>query len=443
MKIEYIHVRGYRSLYDVELTPRALTVLVGPNNAGKSNVLDAIDFIADVHRHGVEVALIRKGGYENVAHRRMRRTKRPIEFVVKASLGREEVAGARRRHLSRSKQQEQLFDADAISDRDVVVEHAFSLKAATQRMDTDFFISEERLRIEFTRAPKRGSSETRSLEIVRSGGDITFSRSEDRDQALKHVDLYPLIDSDFQTFASRSLTPTSLLTGLTGYNDIGARFETGLATTKLYQLSPYECRRPGVSTPNADIEAHGANLPALAEHISRRYPDSWQRVIRSMQRIVPGLENIRTNFTHDRRLTLEFVEAGVGRPWTSEDVSDGTIQSLAMFTALFDPRSSMALVEEPENAVHPWIVRSFVDACREAASKQIMVTTHSPVLINYLKPDDVFVVSRANGRTEVTPLVQLDPDAGPGWEAGDLSIFDLLDSGLVQEAVPGGFRFEA
>ena len=89
MRVERIHVEAFRSLYDVTVEPRALSVLVGANNAGKTNVVDAIQFLAEVTRHGLEAAVGRNGGYENIAYRRQRRTKRPVGFSVRARLDEE------------------------------------------------------------------------------------------------------------------------------------------------------------------------------------------------------------------------------------------------------------------------------------------------------------------------------------------------------------------
>jgi predicted ATPase len=95
------------------------------------------------------------------------------------------------------------------------------------------------------------------------------------------------------------------------------------------------------------------------------------------------------------------------------------------------------LIEEPENAVHPWIVRNFVEACRATEGKQIVLTTHSPALINTLAPGEVLVASRSHGQTEITPLVDLDPGAQRLWADGVARVFDILDTGWLPEAVPG------
>ena len=69
-----------------------------------------------------------------------------------------------------------------------------------------------------------------------------------------------------------------------------------------------------------------------------------------MCQLLPGLEKIDVDYTHYRTLGVYFHERSVGRPWTVAEVSDGTIHSLALLVALFDPRSTMLMLEEPENS---------------------------------------------------------------------------------------------
>lgn len=53
--LKRLHVKGYKSLVDVELSLAPLTLLIGPNASGKSNLLDAlhprrIELIAELLR---------------------------------------------------------------------------------------------------------------------------------------------------------------------------------------------------------------------------------------------------------------------------------------------------------------------------------------------------------------------------------------------------------
>ena len=118
-------------------------------------------------------------------------------------------------------------------------------------------------------------------------------------------------------------------------------------------------------------------------------------------------------------------------------MSDGTIQTLSLLAALFDPRTRFVLIEEPENSVHPWIVRNFLTACRTAKDKQILPTTHSPALINDLAPEEVQVVWKVKGETHVSPLPELDAESVTLGNQGTARVFDLLDTGWLPQAVPG------
>jgi hypothetical protein len=60
-------------------------------------------------------------------------------------------------------------------------------------------------------------------------------------------------------------------------------------------------------------------------------------------------------------------------------------------------------------------------------------------LIAYLKPDELTVVWRREGRTHIKPLTELDPQALLLWESGKVNAFDIVDQGYVRETVPEGY----
>ena len=60
--ITRVWARNFRSIEHAELDLEPLTVLVGPNASGKSNLLDILGFLADAARHGLEAAVTRRGG---------------------------------------------------------------------------------------------------------------------------------------------------------------------------------------------------------------------------------------------------------------------------------------------------------------------------------------------------------------------------------------------
>ena len=82
MFLKQLTIRNYKSLRSISFAPTPFSALIGPNAAGKSNFADSLHFLSEVYNHGLEVAISRKGGYENIAFRKQRRSKAPIEFEI-------------------------------------------------------------------------------------------------------------------------------------------------------------------------------------------------------------------------------------------------------------------------------------------------------------------------------------------------------------------------
>ena len=432
MRLRSLRVRGYRSLYDVTVLPGDLTILTGPNNSGKTNFVEAIDFLAEAYRHGPEVAVNRKGGIENIAHRRSSRTRRPISFEVVCSISMEEIQHRLLYETNRRRQQPDK--------RRLLVSHRFSIGSTSQAIEADFAITEEEITIsESLPNPRSRSAAERVTEIAtitRAGGEITPTVTP-RLSRFRHL-IGPLGDKEFISYIKSYLTNTDLLIRRFGFSAATVYFVQQFGASRLYQLVPIECRRPGVPTPNADVERHGNNLPAMVAYMHRHDPDTWRTILDAIRRILPDLEAVNTDFTPDRRLALQFVEKGVRRTWSSEDISDGTIQSLALFTVLYDKRIPLLLIEEPENSIHSWAIRNFLDSCKAVPNKQIILTTHSPSLISYSRPQNILLAWRRRGQTDIRPLVDIDQQAERLWADGETSLFELLDSGVIPQSVPGG-----
>src|ERR1017187_4929476 len=86
-RIEYLRVKNYRALKDIELkdlTP--LTVFLGPNGSGKSTIFDVFAFLSESFGTGLRKAWDKRGRFKEL---RTRGVDGPITFEVKYREGRE------------------------------------------------------------------------------------------------------------------------------------------------------------------------------------------------------------------------------------------------------------------------------------------------------------------------------------------------------------------
>jgi len=430
MQITRLSIQNYKSLKDITLSLRQLSLIVGSNASGKSNLSDCIDFISEVYRHGLEVAVGRKGGYENIAFRRTRRSKQPISISLTVEFDENDSRKIYRQRKSTTPLQLRL-------------EHSFSFVARGYSIQADFHIVSESVEISVHRNDEWLSlvklARNKDNKIVMQGGMESDKRIKEiivSDDILKEIVRLP-DQAYWKQIESRSLlASTGLLIDFVGRFGLYI-FRDALEGIRVFQLSPTKSRESGVPTPRPELDKTGANLPAVVNSMKKRNSKEWELVLKTMRKILPDLESIDIIYTSSRTLGLVFKEKGVGRPWAGDEVSDGTIQTLGLLVALFNPASKVLVIEEPENSVHPWIIRLILDACREAArQKQIIITSHSPIVINTIKPEDVWIIWRANGETHIKELSKLDQGFLSMWEHGEIPTFEYLDSGTLTEAIP-------
>jgi predicted ATPase len=106
----------------------------------------------------------------------------------------------------------------------------------------------------------------------------------------------------------------------------------------------------------------------------------------------------------DGRLLLQIKDAPFEQPVLSKFASDGTMKMLAYLTVLYDPAPPQFIgIEEPENFLHPRLLPELAEECRAAAEfSQLLITSHSPFLLNAMRAEEVRVLYRdEQGFTQV------------------------------------------
>ncbi len=85
---------------------------------------------------------------------------------------------------------------------------------------------------------------------------------------------------------------------------------------------------------------------------------------------------------------------GAGLSFRFSQLSDGSRRAIRIVTALLFDKRSLMLMEQPEDSIHPGLLRKLIDVLRSYSSNsQIVFTTHSPDVLDVLEPNEVLLVS--------------------------------------------------
>ena len=177
-----------------------------------------------------------------------------------------------------------------------------------------------------------------------------------------------------------------------------------------FDPSPFLLRRDWASVDSGRFDHYGRNLGGTLHALSLSSPETVTQIVESTRAIVGLPSEVEPRESEDRFYFVQR-EPGLQFPVHQMGVSSGTLRMLALMTALHaEAGTNLIGIEEPENYVHPTALSAFLDHLRHVQDRiQFMVTTHSPLLLDFLgAPEAVRVVRRDS--QEGTTVEQGDPE---------------------------------
>ena len=97
--------------------------------------------------------------------------------------------------------------------------------------------------------------------------------------------------------------------------------------------------------------------------------------------------------------------AGAGGRFDFSDLSAGTRRVIAVLVSLLFDKRALMLVEEPEDSIHPGLLRKLIGIIRTYSHRTRFVrATHSPHVIDMLRPEELLLLEAPNGNTKIRGL---------------------------------------
>lgn len=379
MRLVDLRISHYKSLSDIALIDiQPITVLVGCNGVGKSNVADALRFLRDAMSQGLDHAVSTRGGIGLI--RQYSPTK---PFQISFDFGfaeKNNPSHAARYQLTLTSLREGNF------------------RVERERCEwfgpTDFAFDSERdemIDCEFkAMLVERNAEGHISLKIAGQTVSLDNERPTPPDTLALGIRVHWL-DLDAVHFGSEALR----------------NFILNFRFSAIY---PNTLRQPAPPDTDPILKENGANWASILRNLKKtsRGKQAWEQVREMMQVVMPQLEDISPvavgGFIMPRFKVRE--SSGEAHLFDPSQISDGTLRILGILLALYQtPHPSLMVIEEPEQTVNPALLALLADAFREVSERtQLLITSHSPHLIDCFEPENIQVVTMKNGETHISPI---------------------------------------
>jgi predicted ATPase len=184
---------------------------------------------------------------------------------------------------------------------------------------------------------------------------------------------------------------------------------------------------------NRFLRDDGSNLAGFLYLLRERHSDSYSLIRRTVQQVAPFFDDfqLEPQRLNPDKIRLEWSHRDSDDYFDASSLSDGTLRFMALTTLFLQPkdlRPSVILVDEPELGLHPYAIGLLASLIRQASVEtQVIISTQSPILLDYFQPEEVLVADRVNGRTELNRLESAaldvwlqDYSLGELWEKNEL-----------------------
>jgi predicted ATPase len=165
----------------------------------------------------------------------------------------------------------------------------------------------------------------------------------------------------------------------------------------LVRWDPDAIRRPCDLIPEAvalTVDERGTGLPAVYEATLSRDRSAFDGIESELRRHFPTVKGIWLPTTADSKKALGVTLTNGARVQASE-MSEGLLYWLAFAILPHIDPTAILLVEEPENGLHPSRIADVMKVLRAVSTRmQVILATHSPLVINELAPEEVTILTR-------------------------------------------------
>lgn len=373
--LTYIEAQNFLSLAKVRVDLGPLNVLVGPNGAGKTNLLRTIEFLGETARTDLIPAVQRFGGFDALFFRRdIGKRRRSIRLAIGAQMTR------------------------------------YASVNAPDEYELTFWKLDP---------PKNAARQHVFFARIES---FTFKRTSGRGRRINIKGTHVEFADDSERHPPSRLNLDAASSGLSTLRRLGKQYSADQVDELATLLDSFRVFEPNVAKarqPHRQIAGElvrlapdASNLATYVAWLSDAHPDIFEALVDDLRYISPGLAELHLVPLGGASpgVSIELEEQGLTGTTPLAAASFGTIRALALLAMLHDPAPpKLTCVEEVDHGLHPYALDRIVERLRDASSRtQILAATHSPALVNRLRPEELIVCER-DSETGASRIPAIDP----------------------------------
>ena len=424
LKLREIHIKNFKSLKDCKLEFRNFNVLVGANASGKTNLVDLFLLLRKIYVEKEINPFRYWWGYQNTVWDREEELDISIKFLFeyiegdktyklcfettftgrggKFDILREklEIEGILSLELegniltvthSEDFLLNQIGSLERYAKKELLLppplRRKFGRLSKEEIVET---LKEQTVFTEFINSVLYIAKERRSYyPLFRQGIVILPIETPEREFEYLII-ISPIVKGKVSTsIRKRVVVPVPLFTTL--LEDLSELFSRLL----VLKLNIDEIKRPSPLKKEEWLSVDGSNLNSILYNIYLKENRVPERIATILSYLFPNI-NVGFSITEDQRVYLKIYEDSLELPPVC--IADGLYKLFVILSAL-ELEPSLLIIDEIENSFHPKTLEMLLDELK-SSDTTVIVTTHSPVVVDMIEPEDLVIVEKVAGETK-------------------------------------------
>ncbi len=398
MIISRVQVLNYGCLRYVDVPLDRFHVFIGPNASGKSTLMDAIKFVSDVVRDGVEAACrARTANFVDLVWGRPTNpNEQRFEIALEFALPEEVRAMMPESRPYTIFRYEIVISPNPESGRLQLTEEAgtlllgSNLRARQWAMFPDPIVSTNTIVQPIARGRRtvfRKNENGRSrfnAETVEDTGSVNWNPGVALNPDRSALSILPDYDEQFPASTNVLVFMRDSVIPLT------------LNSEQMRRASP-----PGIGD---ELRHDGSNLPWVADELLENDSLRAKWWLGHMVAALDGFKSVRVVERPDDRHKYFMLKYLNGLEVPSWKASDGTLRFMALtLLANLAKATGLYMIEEPENGIHPGALEELFYSLSSVYNAQVLLATHSPEIVAVSRIEHLRIFGKTStGEVDIT-----------------------------------------